>query len=325
MTSSDADPALEAAALVVLDWSARMGDSREHARVFEEVVGDALPAAEVRMLEYLNGREPVPTSAAASALGIDLSQASRQARRLEQAGYVARVPDPDDGRRTLLHIAPASQPIMDRWLVSWAEQHLAVAAGWSTADLTEMTAWLCHMHRGLNELLPGHPESAAPPRWRKLADDGSFTAEQLDFGEMATRFYAWAAHAGWFEHVIEREAPALTPLLYVTLRIVDRHGPLSVAELAERTWVDHTQASKRVTKLVELGLVDRAPGAFDRRSSLVRSSRRGSALVARIVASQLAALRDAIGPLPEAVRTRRTELMERYVGALLDHDAVFNW
>jgi DNA-binding MarR family transcriptional regulator len=325
MTSSDAAPALETATLTVLDWSARMGDSREHARVFEEVVGDALPAADVRMLEYLNGREPVPTSAVASALGIDLSQASRQARRLEQAGYVARVPDPDDGRRTLLHIAPASQPVVDRWLVSWAEQHLAVAAGWSTADLTEMTAWLCHIHRGLNELLPGHPESAAPPRWRKLVDDGSLSAEQLDFGEMATRLYAWAAHAGWFEHILEHHAPALTPLLYVTLRIVDRHGPLSVAELAERTWVDHTQASKRVTKLVELGLVDRAPGAFDRRSSLVRSSRRGSTLVTRIVAGEVAALHDALGPLPDETRSRRTELMQRYVKALIDHHAVTDW
>ena len=54
---------------------------------------------------------------------------------------------------------------------------------------------------------------------------------------------------------------ALFPLL---VRI-DRRGPIGVVELAELVGRDHSTVSRQVAKLESLGLVERRPGAQDRR------------------------------------------------------------
>jgi DNA-binding MarR family transcriptional regulator len=54
---------------------------------------------------------------------------------------------------------------------------------------------------------------------------------------------------------------ALFPLLIG----IQRFGPISVGELAERTGRDHTTVSRQVAKLAELGLAERRPGAVDKR------------------------------------------------------------
>lgn len=54
---------------------------------------------------------------------------------------------------------------------------------------------------------------------------------------------------------------ALFPLL---VRI-DRRGPIGVVELAELVGRDHSTVSRQVARLEQLGLVERRPGAEDRR------------------------------------------------------------
>ncbi|MEU4512509.1 MarR family transcriptional regulator [Nonomuraea wenchangensis] len=54
---------------------------------------------------------------------------------------------------------------------------------------------------------------------------------------------------------------ALFPLLIG----IQRFGPISVGDLAERTGRDHTTVSRQVAKLAELGLAERRPGAVDKR------------------------------------------------------------
>ena len=317
-TPASEPTSLEATTLGLLNAFARIAESREHTRIFEELGGVSLPAADLRLLEYLNGRPPVPTSTVATALATDLSRTSRQARRLEELGYVARVPDPADGRRTLLHIAPQAQPAMNRSLRSWAESSLGATADWPDDDVAALAHWLRHVHTRLSAWLADRPDSAAPQLWRRLvAEDGSALSEpRLALGESAVRLLAWLPQARWFEQLLRERAAELTPPTYLTLVVVRRHGPLAVSELAERTWVDHTQASKRVTRLQELGLVERAADSFDRRTTLVRCSRRGVAQVRRLAAAQLADLTTALGPLDDAERARCTGPVERYVAAL---------
>ncbi|MBM7517368.1 MarR family winged helix-turn-helix transcriptional regulator [Nocardioides nitrophenolicus] len=320
MTSptSEPTPSLESTTLGLLNVFARVAESREHTRIFEELGGVSLPAADLRLLEYLNGRPPVPTSTVAAALATDLSRTSRQARRLEELGYVARQADPADGRRTLLRVAPAAQPVMDRSLRSWADASLSATADWSEDEVAALARWLRLVHAGLSGWLADRPDSAAPELWQRLVatDDVRPTEARLALGEAAIRLFAWLPQARWFEQLLRDHAPDLSPPVYLTLVVVDRHGPLAVSDLAERTWVDHTQASKRVSRLQELGLVERAADTFDRRTTLVRCSRRGVAQVRRLGAAQRTDLVAALGPLDEAERAGWAALVERYVAAL---------
>ncbi|UUW91120.1 MarR family winged helix-turn-helix transcriptional regulator [Pimelobacter simplex] len=311
-------PSLEATTLRLLNAFARIAESQEHTRIFEEMGGVSLPAADLRLLEYLNGRPPVATSTVAAALVTDLSRTSRQARRLEELGYVARVPDPADGRRTLLEVAPAAQPVMNASLLGWAEASISATADWSDDEVAALARLLRIVHTGLSGWLADRPDSAAPELWRRLvAEDGVARSEaRLALGETAVRLFAWLPQARWFEQLLRDHAPDLSPQVYLTLVVVGRHGPLAVSDLAERTWVDHTQASKRVSRLQELGLVERAADTFDRRTTLVRCSRRGVAQVRRLGAAQRADLSAALGPLDPADRDRWAALAERYVAAL---------
>jgi DNA-binding MarR family transcriptional regulator len=59
------------------------------------------------------------------------------------------------------------------------------------------------------------------------------------------------------------------------LRIISRHGPLVIGELAARAGLDQSTVSRQVRTLEDLGLVDRRRDPTDRRSSLVVLSAEG--------------------------------------------------
>jgi DNA-binding MarR family transcriptional regulator len=54
---------------------------------------------------------------------------------------------------------------------------------------------------------------------------------------------------------------ALFPLLVG----IERYGPIGVVDLASKAGRDHTTISRQVTRLESLGLIERQPGATDRR------------------------------------------------------------
>lgn len=58
----------------------------------------------------------VSVSSACLASGVATSTALRWVSELEDAGCVARHPDPTDGRRTFLTISPQAADAVERWL-----------------------------------------------------------------------------------------------------------------------------------------------------------------------------------------------------------------
>lgn len=326
--TSEPNSDLEALTLSLLNDLASAVTSREHSRVFEELTGVSLPTSELRLLEFLNGREPVAASAIAAALTTDPSLTSRQTRRLEQAGYLGRLSDPADGRRTLLHLTTEAQSVMNTSLLHFADPYLDIVGEWSEREVVDLERWLHQVHDGLAKWLPDRPESEAGRVWRRLvSEDASLppalSAARQELGETVILLFTWIGQARWFEQLLQRQAVPLSHQAYVTLRTVQRHGPLPVSDLADLTWVDHTQASKRISRLVKLNFVERAVDSFDRRSSLVRCTRQGSALLRRLANTQLLDLRDAVGPVAESDHGRWTELMARYFVALRERGLLF--
>jgi DNA-binding MarR family transcriptional regulator len=97
---------------------------------------------------------------------------------------------------------------------------------------------------------------------------------------------------------LRQEAGAeLSPSQTAALATIERHGPLTPSELAERERVQRPTVTRVLARLEEAGLVERAADPQDRRCSLVSISPEGSALM-------------------DAVRDRKNAYLGRRIAAL---------
>src|SRR5437762_13697811 len=79
---------------------------------------------------------------------------------------------------------------------------------------------------------------------------------------------------------LRQEAGAdLSPSQTAALATIERHGPLTPSELASYERIQRPTATRVLARLEEAGLVTRAAGPADRRSSLVSLSAEGRALL----------------------------------------------
>jgi len=97
---------------------------------------------------------PMRVSALAEALHSDVSTVSRQVSTLVELGFVARGPDPDDGRAQALSLTDAGGNLLsairegrDRWLQG-------LLANWSDDDVTAFSTHLRHFASDLEASLP---------------------------------------------------------------------------------------------------------------------------------------------------------------------------
>src|SRR3954463_5043035 len=74
----------------------------------------------------------------------------------------------------------------------------------------------------------------------------------------------------------------LSPTLSAALATIDRHGPLTPSELADRERVSRPTATRLVSRLVADGLVGRTADPTDGRSSLLAVTSDGQLLLAQL-------------------------------------------
>jgi DNA-binding MarR family transcriptional regulator len=74
----------------------------------------------------------------------------------------------------------------------------------------------------------------------------------------------------------------LSPTLTAALATVDRHGPLTPSELAQRERVQRPTVTRLAARLEELGLLARAADPADGRSSLLSITPAGRALLEEV-------------------------------------------
>jgi DNA-binding MarR family transcriptional regulator len=85
------------------------------------------------------------------------------------------------------------------------------------------------------------------------------------------------------QEAYEAESGAeLSPTLTSALATVERHGPLTPSELADRESIRRPTATRIIASLEAAGLVDRMPDPADGRAALVSATREGSALLKRL-------------------------------------------
>jgi DNA-binding MarR family transcriptional regulator len=69
---------------------------------------------------------------------------------------------------------------------------------------------------------------------------------------------------------------------YSALVTIERHGPLTPSELAERERIQRPSATRVLARLEETGLVERTPDPSDGRSALIALTPAGSALLGEV-------------------------------------------
>jgi DNA-binding MarR family transcriptional regulator len=313
------DLALERTTLELINLVAYGSISRRHARGFTAATGMEMPPSDIRLVEYLSGREPVSTTSVAEALRIDLTQASRQLGQLADAGHISRWSDPADRRRTLVALTETMSRSLDAWLLHWAGDYQDVVRDWPATEQRDLTRWFRTVQAALESALPGRPSSVVADRWRSMVAGEPLTSTHIDLVSTTIALVAWVAQSGGYNDLLEAHRAPIRQLEYFTLRVVSQHGPMPVAEVAARMAVDPSQASKRLSQLTVLGLVDRSTDHADRRSTLVRVSRKGAALERRIQRAQLVDFTGILEPVSVDDRNRWTQLMAAYLHALAQY------
>ena len=112
----------------------------------------------------------------------------------------------------------------------------------------------------------------------------------------------------------QEAGPGLSPTLTAALATVDRHGPLTPSELAARERVQRPTATRLVSRLEELGLLQRAADPLDRRSSLLSVTPEGKALLKQMRERKTAFLAHRIEGLDSEERAtldRAAAILER--------------
>jgi len=106
----------------------------------------------------------------------------------------------------------------------------------------------------------------------------------------------------------------LGPSQLAALATLERHGPLTPSELAEREGIRRPGATRILARLAEAGLVERVPDPADGRSAIVSIADQGRSLLRRLRRRKTAYLATRLRELPESDRrtlARAAEVLER--------------
>jgi len=115
------------------------------------MIDPQLQSASYLMLGHLVQRGPMRSSALAEVFNVDKGAISRQVQHLVDLGLVARTPDPEDGRASLVEATPEAVrrfESVSRQRLDWLDQRLEE---WSDDDLAGFAGQLTRYNAILSE------------------------------------------------------------------------------------------------------------------------------------------------------------------------------
>ena len=132
-------------------------------------------------------------------------------------------------------------------------------------------------------------------------------AAQLADRMLSDGLTQYGLQSGWFD-------------LLAALRRAGRPYELNPTQLMRATMLSSGGMTKRLDRLVEVGLLERNPDPNDRRGTLVRLTRRGKAVIDQAVATHVANEERLLGLLTRAERRALDDLLRTLVSGL-EHTA----
>ena len=113
--------------------------ARQHERLMA-YAGLPLDRAAAAVLRHVAESGPTRPGVLALRLSVEASHVTRQLRQLETAGYVTRIPDPDDRRAHRVQLTDVGEAAVDR-VRDASRRGIAMAvADWSPEDLHQLAA-----------------------------------------------------------------------------------------------------------------------------------------------------------------------------------------
>jgi DNA-binding MarR family transcriptional regulator len=136
-----------------------------------------------------------------------------------------------------------------------------------------------------------------------------------DFADLVA---ASARSARQRERLVRAAGVPVTGASLDALRLVARHGPIAVSEVARRLGVDQSTASRQVRPLEERGLVVRSADPADARVARIAVSDEGRGVLARVREVWLQDFAVALSDWSPQDRRLLADLLERFRKALLE-------
>lgn len=133
--------------------------ARQHERLMA-LAGVPLDRAAVALLRQMADSEPLRPGELANRLGVEASHVTRQVQQLQKAGYVSRVPDPDDRRAQRIRLTPLGKDAIGRIRDAGVRGMQAALAGWSQEELRQLATLF---HRMVDDFLAYAVDDEAAP------------------------------------------------------------------------------------------------------------------------------------------------------------------
>jgi DNA-binding MarR family transcriptional regulator len=130
---------------------------RQHDRLMARA-GVPLDRAAVALLRQIADGEPVRPGELAARLAVEASHVTRQVQQLQKAGYLTRVPDPDDRRAQLIQLTPFGREAVERIREVSCRGMQGALAAWSPEELQQLATLF---HRMVDDFLSYSGEGEA--------------------------------------------------------------------------------------------------------------------------------------------------------------------
>ena len=112
--------------------------------------GESVDRAGYWLLVRLSREAPMRLSELADTVELDLSTVSRQMRDLVAIGLVVKVPDPDDGRASLLSMSERGWAVLEAVSEARRQALAEVISDWTDEERTNLTRGLLRLEDGLH-------------------------------------------------------------------------------------------------------------------------------------------------------------------------------
>jgi len=134
----------------------------------QRALGLSLSETNLGVLRMVQRHGPIAVSDVARRLEVDLSNASRQLRALEDQGLVTRTVDPDDRRVARVAVTAAGRRVLDRARALALNDYAVALDDWSARDRAQLADLLDRFRAALLATVPDESGWAATKSAQEL-------------------------------------------------------------------------------------------------------------------------------------------------------------